>query len=310
MEKKALESRFVTIDGHQIHYLTNIGEKDENKEGEEQDLTNNDLLIFLHGFPENAHAWKTLVAYLPDEFDVIAPDLPGYYKSEPLSSEESYTVPNLLTRMSTFIETVAKGRRAVLVGHDWGGAIAWPLAAFHAHLFSRLIILNAAHPSTFTELLKCSRAQREKSQYIHQLIDDKAQSTLEKTEFLLLKNMLGEALFSADMEYANTLLSGWNNKHSLKAMLSYYKNMPQRVPKTNAVQKELEDIRVPNIRILLPTLVLWGEKDDAFDVSILEGLPRYVENLTVKRHQTATHWIHREQAVWAAKHISNFIYCE
>lgn len=299
METQMLRSHFMEVDGHDIHYLSNVEHVDN--------ASANPLVLFLHGFPENVHAWEPLISNFPEGIDIIAPDLPGYHKSAPLAQEEDYAVPMLLTRMATFIERVSNKRRVVLVGHDWGGAIAWPLAAFHSHLFSQLVILNAAHPSTFTELLKTSRKQREKSQYIHQLIDKGAQSTLQSTGFKLLKNMLGESLFSTHKDYADTLLTMWNNKRSLSAMLNYYRNMPQSVPVTDASDDELKSIHVPNIRILIPTLVLWGEQDDAFDVDILDGLPRYVDNLIIKRHRDATHWIHREQALWAANHICDFI---
>lgn len=300
MKTQMLRSHYMEIDGHDIHYLSNV-ERVNN-------ISTNPLVLFLHGFPENAHAWEPLISCLPEGVDVVAPDLPGYHKSAPLRQEGDYAVPMLLARMATFIERVSNKRRVILVGHDWGGAIAWPLAAFHSHLFSHLVILNAAHPSTFTELLKTSPKQREKSQYIHQLIDDDAQSTLQSNDFKLLKNMLGESLFSTHKDYADTLLAMWNNKRSLSAMLNYYRNMPQLVPVTDADEHELKRIHVPNIRILIPTLVLWGEQDDAFDVDILDGLPRYVDSLTIKRHGVATHWIHREQAMWAAKHICDFIW--
>ena len=299
METQMLRSHYMEVDGHDIHYLSNV-ERVNN-------TSTNPLVLFLHGFPENAHAWEPLISCLPEGVDVIAPDLPGYHKSAPLAQEGDYAVPKLLGRMATFIERVSNKRRVILVGHDWGGAIAWPLAAFHSHLFSHLVILNAAHPSTFTELLKTSRKQREKSQYIHQLIGDDAQSTLQSTDFKLLKNMLGESLFSTHKEYADTLLAMWNNKRSLSAMLNYYRNMPQLVPVTDADEHELKRIHVPNIRILIPTLVLWGEQDDAFEVDILDALPRYVDNLAITRHEGATHWIHREQAMWAANHICDFI---
>ena len=299
METQMLRSHYMEVDGHDIHYLSNV-ECVNN-------ASTNPLMLFLHGFPENAFAWEPLISCLSERVDVIAPDLPGYHKSAPLAQEGDYAVPKLLARMATFIERVSNKRRVILVGHDWGGAIAWPLAAFHSHLFSHLVILNAAHPSTFTELLKTNRKQREKSQYIHQLIGDDAQSTLQSTDFKLLKNMLGESLFSTHKEYADTLLAMWNNKRSLSAMLNYYRNMPQLVPVTDADEHELKRIHVPNIRILIPTLVLWGEQDDAFEVDILDALPRYVDNLAIKRHEGATHWIHREQAMWAANHICDFI---
>ena len=136
---------------------------------------------------------------MPANYHVIAPDLPGYHQSEPLKDNSDYQVTSLVSRMGEFVQTVSQGRKAILVGHDWGGAIAWPLAAFQPNLFTKLVILNAAHPSTFTQALKTSRAQRKKSEYIKSLVADDAEAVLKQTDFALLKGMLGSALFDGDM---------------------------------------------------------------------------------------------------------------
>ena len=150
-----VDSKYAMVDGASIHYLSR-----------EEEGAKNPLIIMLHGFPENAHTWEGLMAILPTTLDIIAPDLPGYHLSSPLPSETDYQVPSLIGRMAAFIEKVKKGRKVILLGHDWGGAIAWPLAAFHQTLISKLIIVNAAHPSCFTRAIKTSSMQREKSQYI------------------------------------------------------------------------------------------------------------------------------------------------
>lgn len=83
--------------------------------------------------------------------------------------------------------------------------------------------------------------------------------------------------------------------------------MPQMAPEAHAPEAELTRLRVPNIRVTLPTLVLWGRLDDAFDEGILDGLATYVPDLRIVYHDTATHWVHREQATWAEKQIVGFI---
>ena len=115
METQMLRSHFVEVDGHDIHYLSNV-ERVNN-------ISTNPLVLFLHGFPENAHAWEPLISCLPEGVDVVAPDLPGYHKSSPLRQEGDYAVPILLARMATFIERVSNKRRVILVGHDWGGQL-------------------------------------------------------------------------------------------------------------------------------------------------------------------------------------------
>jgi pimeloyl-ACP methyl ester carboxylesterase len=284
------------VDGASIHYLSR-----------EEEGAKNPLIIMLHGFPENAHTWEGLMAILPTTLDIIAPDLPGYHLSSPLPSETDYQVPSLIGRMAAFIEKVKKGRKVILLGHDWGGAIAWPLAAFHQTLISKLIIVNAAHPSCFTRAIKTSSMQREKSQYIATLIDRNAERILSNTDFQLLKNMIGSCLFEQKSSYSRELLNDWRDPETLSAMLSYYRQMPQQVPQMNVSKKVLDDIRMPEIFIHCPTLLLWGEQDDAFDLSVIDKIEHYVSQITKRFNPSASHWLHREKPEWVRKEMIDFL---
>jgi len=130
--------------------------------------------------------------------------------------------------------------------------------------------------------------------------------------------MLGSAMFDGAMpknkdhkarpdSYGQRLLRSWRNTPTLSAMLNYYREMPQMAPDEHAPETELSRLRVPVLRVTLPTLVLWGRLDDAFDEGILNGLTAYVPDLRIVYHDTATHWVHREQASWAAKEITDFV---
>ena len=292
----SVTSHYIPIQNRNIHYLQRAGQGDHAP-----------LLILFHGFPENAHAWDALINQLPDDYHVIAPDLPGYHKSETLGDEKHYSVPALVSRMGEFVQKISGKRKAILVGHDWGGALAWPLAAFQPQLFSQLIIINAAHPSTFTQALKSSAVQRRKSEYIHQLIARDAEEQLSQSGFAMFRKILGDTLFTPDNKYGASLIADWNQPHTLTAMLNYYRQMPQAAPREKATQKQLDALRVPDIRISLPVLVLWGRLDEAFDETVLDNLPQYVEQLRIVYHNTATHWIHREQASWVAREIELFV---
>ena len=302
MPINAVTPHTISVQHHSIYYLERKGQKPDSP-----------LLILFHGFPENAHAWEALINALPANLHIIAPDLPGYHQSEPLTDRADYQVPSLISRMGEFVRMVSQDRKAILVGHDWGGAIAWPLAAFQPNLFHKLIILNAAHPSTFTQALKTSRVQRKKSEYIKSLVADDAEIVLQQTDFAMLKNMLGTTMFDGaelgvnEHNYTTRLLRSWRNTPTLSAMLNYYREMPQMAPDEDAPDTSLSRLRIPDIRVSLPTLVLWGRLDDAFDEGILKGLETYVPDLRIEYHDTATHWVHREQASWAAKKIAAFI---
>ena len=292
--RQELTSHFTKIDQHSLHYLERKGS-----------IANAPRVILLHGFPENAHAWEPLIQLLPAEYHIIAPDLPGYHKSAPLDDNKDYEVLALIHRLAAFVKRMSNDKPVTLIAHDWGGALAWPMAALYPQLFNRLFILNAAHPSTFTLALKHSRAQRQKSQYIHTLAHPGAEAFLRNTDFSLLKDMLGEGLFSQQSGYAKGLLADWNDNETLSAMLNYYRQMPQTVPPVDASEEALSTLKIPTIRIALPTCVLWGRQDKAFDESVLEGLGNYVDDVAVHYHDTATHWIHREQPLWVANHIVN-----
>ena len=292
----SITSHNITIQDRTLNYLKRTG------------LNNNSpMLILFHGFPENAYAWNALINALPDEYHIIAPHLPGYHKSEPLTDPQHYSVPSLIRRMGEFVQKVSNGRKVILVGHDWGGAIAWPLAAFQPQLFLKLVIINAAHPSTFTQALKVSAVQRKKSEYIKYLVADDAEVQLMASDFAMFKQMLGHQVFADNNEYGARLLADWNQPHTLTAMLSYYREMPQIPPDENATSQVLDGVKVPDIRISLPTLVLWGRLDDAFDESVLDNLDKYVPQLDIFYHASATHWVHRDQAGWVANKVQLFV---
>ncbi|WP_394220589.1 alpha/beta fold hydrolase [Alteromonas gracilis] len=294
-----ITSHYAEINGHAIHYLY--------RKSNQKNQKNQKLLVMLHGFPENAHTWEGLISLMPPYLDIIAPDLPGYHHSSPLSDISLYQLPALIARMAAFIENIQKGREIILVGHDWGGAVAWPLAAFHQTLFKKLIIINAAHPSTFTLSLKNSSLQREKSQYIHNLTALNAEQKLENSGFRLLKQMLGEELFESESDYAIMLQKDWARPVTLTSMLNYYRQMPQQVPCANAAKAELDKIRIPQVFIRIPTLVLWGEKDDAFDISVLDNIEHYVPMIEMHFNKAASHWLHREHPQWVLKRIVDFV---
>ena len=291
-----VDSKYAMVDGASIHYLSR-----------EEEGAKNPLIIMLHGFPENARTWEALIALLPTSLDIIAPDLPGYHLSSPLPNEKDYQVPLLIGRMAAFIEKVNKGRQVILFGHDWGGAIAWPLAAFHQTLISKLIIVNAAHPSCFTHAIKTSSMQREKSHYISTLIGKNAERMLLKTDFQLLKDMIGSCLFEREASYSKALLNDWRQPEILNAMLNYYRQMPQHVPQKNVSKKVLDSIRIPEIFIHCPTLLLWGEQDDAFDLSVIDKIEDYVPLITKRFNPSGSHWLHREKPEWVQKEMIDFI---
>ncbi|MEP4888812.1 MAG: alpha/beta hydrolase [Aliiglaciecola sp.] len=298
-----MQSKLAQIDECYIHYIEMC--ECESPKG---------TLVFLHGFPENWQTWRYQLMHFSKHYRVIAPDLPGYNQSSKPNDVEFYQVTNLIEVMSRFISFVSSGQPVSLVAHDWGGAIAWPLVAFHGDLFERLIILNAAHPSTFTREMICNQQQREKSGYIHQLIAQDAIETVAKDNFRFLTDMFldedGNSALSDDeiAEYQ----SSWRIPGVLDAMLNYYRAMPQLAPvNTNGHASgpvtDTHNMKIPNIRINVPTLVMWGIRDLAFVPEVLNGLDEFVADLKVVPFENANHWLHHQYPQQVNQQIEHFL---
>jgi len=276
-------------------------------------------LVFLHGFPEYWGTWQRLMGDLADAYRVIAPDLPGYNRSDKPSDPASYRVPALVETLASFLRQVGDGQPVTLVAHDWGGAIAWPLAAFHPDLLDRLIILNAAHPSTFTREMIQNPRQRRSSGYIHDLIASDGPERLARDDFAYLRVLLFEGMAMPDLldsERQAAYREAWSQPGALDGMLAYYRAMPQLAPPTDATAdkspgpgpiRDPGSMRVPEIRINVPTLVLWGERDWAFVPEVLDGLADYVADCRVKRFPDATHWLHHEKHSAVLDQIRAFV---
>ncbi|WP_259397275.1 alpha/beta fold hydrolase [Shewanella sp. SG41-4] len=289
-------------------------------------------MIFLHGFPEYWGTWSAQLSFFSENYRVIAPDLPGYNLSDKPADVRFYTVPNLIAFIAKFIAAISPDRPVILVAHDWGGAIAWPLAAFHAQLISQLIIVNAAHPSTFTREMINNPLQRKKSAYIHQLISASGESLLIKDDYRYLSEDImvstNPSVFTADVKAQYKQV--WSQTGAINGMLQYYRAMPQLAKNdtdnqsnnstasfdTSSIQndavkstpvKDTSQLKIPNIRVNVATLILWGEQDLAFVNENLDDIHHYVPNCVIKRFKDTSHWLQHERPNEVNAAINAFI---
>lgn len=299
-ENTTIDHHFVFCDGAKLHYV-------EAKPAQFDDADELPTLVFLHGFPEFWQAWEQQLNYFGGRFKVIVPDLPGYNLSEAKTEQDFYQIPNLVKVMSAFIQAVSPARPVTLVAHDWGGAIAWVLAAFQPQLLDGLVIINAAHPSTFTRELARNPKQRQSSSYIHDLRSPGAAERLAADDFKALQHMMMEIIAGdpLDAEQKTAYREAWAQPGALDAMLNYYRAMPQTGQQDE--DAEAQELRIPHIRIDVPTLVLWGDQDTAFVPEVLDGLENYVPDLRVVHYPTSTHWLHHEKPLNVSKEIEGFM---
>ncbi|NQZ87933.1 MAG: alpha/beta hydrolase [Saccharospirillaceae bacterium] len=306
-----LKHKHVLINDVNIHYVAARPSPNITTEGP--------TIIFLHGFPEYWQTWQNQLSCFSKNHHVIAPDLPGYNLSDKPQEVSFYQISNLIEFMAKFIKTVSPTEKVHLVAHDWGGAIAWPLAAFHPQLIEKLIIINAAHPSTFTREMITNPEQRDKSAYIHDLISDDAETLLSAKNYQYLSEKM---MVSADQHVFTKNVKEkyrqvWQRPGAINGMLQYYRAMPQLAAVTAKIEQKNVDstgpvkstskMKIPNIRINVPTLILWGEQDQAFVKENLNGVEHYIPDCTIKRFANASHWLMHEKPIEINNAISQFI---
>lgn len=256
------------------------------------------LVVLLHGFPDSAHTWRfQLPALAAAGYRVVAPDLRGYGRSSRPSGVEAYRLPALVADVVSLIHECGARRAAMVVGHDWGGVIAWHLAARHPDMLERLAICNAPHPRRFAEELRTpGQALRSAYAAFFQL-PLLPEWVLKAGDYAVLRqamerNVLRPGAFTdSDWAIQRAALA---EPGALSAALDYYRAMGQRLL-TQAIRTSdrapSSDLgTLPTIEP--PTLLLWGDRDPFLGTSLTEGLEPWVRALTVQRLAEAGHWVH------------------
>ena len=262
--------------------------------------------MFLHGFPEAAFVWDGLLEFFARAenggFRCIAPNLRGFERSSAPTDVAAYRPKHLVQDIAA-LTAMEGGQLACLVAHDWGGALAWNLAASQPQLMKKLAIINSPHPGTFLRELQHSPAQQAASAYMNFLIRPDAEALLAADDFKKLW-----ALFSAmgAMDGKHAWLTEavkaqyrevW--QHGLTGPLNYYRASPLRPPRPGPPHHDpaAAAVSIPRelLEVDLPTLVVWGMDDIALPPALLDGLEAFVPQMTLKRIEGATHWIVHEQ---------------
>jgi epoxide hydrolase 4 len=276
-------------------------------------------ILFLHGFPEGSYTWWPVISTgLLDNYTLIAPDMPGYNLSYTQgSSDSAYLVPAIASVIIELI-TTHLGGQVDLVAHDWGGAIAWWLVAIGKSYVRSLTILNMAHPMGWIEGVRTVEGQQRASAYVLSFIQPGFSNYLTADSSSVLQSWFeGEAWFSGQLKTA--LVQTWNLPNTVDAGLGWYRaNIHPHCPLNCTVWQCFQqgvsgtfDEMPNNGSVIIPVRVLWGEKDDAFDMSFqLAYMATKVSpstNLNITQYPNASHWIAQEIPETVATEIRAFI---
>jgi pimeloyl-ACP methyl ester carboxylesterase len=290
-----IEHDYAEVNGVRLHYA---------KSGSGQ------LMLFLHGFPEFSYAWNHQLQEFGRDHLAVAPDMRGYNLSSKPAGVDQYRMPLLIEDVRALAATLGYGtdRKFILVGHDWGGVVAWAYAAAHPGTIDKLVIVNAPHPAIFGRELRENPAQQKASTYMLMFRGPGAEKTLSANDHqLLVQIVLGTGLKTGHFTEADKAeyLKAWSQPGALTGGLNYYRASQVGPPSGTGPVADPTLLTMP--KVMAPTLVIWGEKDTALLTGNLDGLETYVPQLTVRRIPEGTHWVVHEYPALVNKYVREFL---
>ncbi|WP_459987552.1 alpha/beta fold hydrolase [Natrinema sp. JCM 9743] len=243
------------------------------------------LVVLLHGFPEFWYGWRRVIEPLVEAgYRVVVPDQRGYNRSEKPDGVGSYRLAELTRDVVELIGTEDRERAAV-VGHDWGGMVAWSVAAHHPEVVDRLTIVNAPHPTAYRRQLLSNPAQLRRSWYaLWFQLPWLPERVARYDDYRVLERTLRET--AAPGTFREDELAryrrAWDREGALTAMLNWYRAAARYPP------------RMPTDPIEPPTLVVWGEDDTALVPSLAVDSAMLCAQRRLELLPETSHWVPHE----------------
>lgn len=260
------QSSMVQANGLTFHYL-------EKGQGE--------LMLFLHGFPYFSASWQPLLASFAKTHHVVAPDNRGYGLSDKPVGIEHYRIDKLVEDVRALVEHFSPQKKVIIVGHDWGGALAWAVAQKYPHLVSKLIVINAPPYNTLLHMLQTNEQQRHASSYMALLKGDKLEQKFATLGPELLWRFGSDKLFAKgylDQQSKHVFFTAWQHPGALTGALNWYRaNIPNFDEITDASYFPDKSTRVS-----VPSLLIRTENERTFVADTLDEVSKYVDDLTVE----------------------------
>lgn len=255
------------------------------------------IILFLHGFPEFWYGWRKQIAYFAEKgYRVVVPDQRGYNESSKPEGIKAYHMQNLVKDIAELIGQLGQ-QKVILVGHDWGGAVGWNMAAHYAHLLEKLIVLNLPHPLVFLKTLRSRPKQMLKSWYIgfFQLpwLPEKANSA---ANFKLLSENMQSSSKPGTFppEIMAEYKKAWQHPGALRAMINWYRAI------------RYGSLKTPS-KVKTPTLLIWGKKDIYLSHEMARPSIDKCSNGRLVMIEDATHWVQHEKAEEVNRLIEEFV---
>jgi pimeloyl-ACP methyl ester carboxylesterase len=251
------------------------------------------LVVLLHGFPESHHSWRHQVPVLSQNCRVAVPDLRGYGNSDRPAAVADYAVPKLVEDIAGLIRALGY-ERATIVGHDWGGALAWAFAALHPEMTERVAVLNCPHPVNLVEAVRGNPRQLLRSGYVFFFqLPWLPETILRLGSGFLVQSfrwsaVQKDAFRQADLAVFRRELS---RPGLLRAGIDWY-----RAGFRAQLGLSRYGIKVESLPMIeAPALLLWGTGDRFLGRELTEGTERHVRQLRTVYLDQCGHWTQQEQ---------------
>ncbi len=273
----------VHVNGVALHYV---------ESGRDPDADDQPLVLLLHGFPGFWYDWRHQIDPLADAgYHVVAPDLRGYNRSEKPEGVDAYRMDELVGDVTGLVEAFDRDS-ATVVGHDWGGGVAWETAIRRPAIVDRLAVCNAPHPRAMGRELLSNPSQLRRSWYMgfFQLpwLPERVLAADDFRRFteVLRAGTATDALSEEDLRrYRNAI----SRRGALTAALNYYRAAARSAPREwlgQALPWSGHDATVA-----APTLICWGDRDEAVVPDLAEASQRWVPASHVEHFPDAGHWV-------------------
>lgn len=278
------ESQYIDVNGLTLH--VKVAGNDDGK-----------LVILLHGFPEFWYGWRHQMDVLRDAgYKVVVPDQRGYNDSGKPEGPGEYHIDKLRDDVIGIINYF-NAQKAVLIGHDWGGAVAWHVAGTHPDKVDKIIPINMPNPAVIPDVMKRHPTQILRSIYILFFqVPRLPEELLSMNHHLILKQALTQTSNADTFSHVelNEYLNAWAKENALTSMLNWYRGAPG-------------SMSVFNKKVEVPVKMIWGVKDQFLSRKLAEESFDLVDSGSIIWIENATHWVIHEQPDMVNRHLLRFL---
>jgi len=270
--RQVFQDNYIEANGQRLHYAS-VGK--------------GPLVLFLHGYPSFWYQWKDQMAEIGRDHLAVGLDMRGYNLSSRPADVKAYDSDHLTADIRALVQERG-AESAFLVGHDWGGSVAWATAMSNPEIVDRMAILNAAHPRKLSQGLHHPGQLRRSWYFFFFALPKLPESVVQANNWHFFRHFLQDANPEYTPEEIDRYVEAWSQEGAATGMINYYRSSVRQSPK--AAEAALRPISAP-------TLVIWGERDSYLGSELAEPEHDDVPNLDrVERLPDASHWVHHDES--------------